>query len=674
MKQKTQIRQKMALKPMELIEALIALAAPTDKPSHQRFLKILSEAIDKYQGKDKNLFLRAIYSITRQRGQSFEDAKINIEKIKDPIAILQIVLKLISTGKWKAYSGNTCLVYNMITCLEEYEGEDPDYIRYQAIPFIKDGFILKAEETLIIEQAEFARKARLDAELALLNSKSPEESNVVLFKKEESRAVKFAEKKSSKSVFFLKLDKDKLTLTWIDHMGHAERLPLTPEQHFTLKQGMPLVESSSSSHKKAKGKLSAEECNRHFKELKLKALCKKILCDFLDHQVPLLINPKKMPSEFISTFLIQTRLDGGTIDWFDAFGRKLSIDLALYPKLRQWMIQVPIFCMMQKREATAEERLALQTLLLHVPTRQNVDEEKQAIAQKNLQEKFGLSLSLVATNDLEKLPAFKRIPGTYFLTREPANTRGNWVLYLREKGGINTPVNIAKWKKFNETLVGLKDLMPEKIDAVSLNTLRSCISQMTVKAKPVSCLAVNDFKPEDVALYPTLYPAVSFIATKRDGIWQLYFIDILNKVLQVDLNEVSEAAEILKLWQDEPDMIEQASLNALKICLADYRLVSQINPDDYVEVRKSIGRQIQSFTGEKFSGEKEADLPSIQSQKPATKCGKLDLNNYEITKALGHVPKAPSLPSSLQQAATPRFFKPVPQLDNHSEIGPGNAP
>ena len=53
---------------------------------------------------------------------------------------------------------------------------------------------------------------------------------------------------------------------------------------------------------------------------------------------------------------------------------------------------------------------------------------------KFLQKEHGVTL--IAANDLSKIPKYRLIAGTYFLVREPMTRTGNmWYLYHRQKRG-----------------------------------------------------------------------------------------------------------------------------------------------------------------------------------------------------------------------------------------------
>ncbi|KTD62043.1 hypothetical protein [Legionella spiritensis] len=439
-------------------------------------------------------------------------------------------------------------------------------------------------------------------------------------------------------------------LTWYDMKGNGEVLHLNKELEALLAKQDSLASIDFS------------------RELKIKTQCEKMLADYLD-KLQVLINPDEEALKMASsTFVVYTSSDIKRIDWYDSLGKKHPVNLSHSPELAQWLED--------NADQAKQDLSLLKTLLRYVSLHKEIDEKKQTSVQQVLQKKMGITLILA--DDVDKIPRYKRIPGTYILSREPGEPVGSWVLYCRQKGGVNETVRLADWGDFNDILASLGDSLPEKIDAKTREKLRATIlsEQQASLQRQTNCIAIEQFDPEQASQYK----AASFVVTQKDYEWQIYYIDTLHKAIPVDLQACAEAHHVIEnLPETIADLLPDHFLE-LGAALKEYVPSSRIDINKYRDLERCFATRSQKPLPGKLNSDTEKmniistlegffaeravkGKPDVSSQttdaekevdeeKMVPLSGKLDLRNYAIATLFGHKPKQASAKKSVELADT----------------------
>lgn len=636
-------------------ELLVDFLADTSIHGTIRLHQIINKAKNEYNDPNINYFWKCIYTFSRQRTDSFEEFENEIDTFTDPLIRLQAFQRFISQGKWKETSANPRVFINLINSIPGFCRETDRYLHEKIIDDLSIMLVKKIQEFVedqhrILEDAALSRLAREEQ-----NAKKIKELEKIGLYESEIDAADFAGKNPDKHAFCLRREVSedkgfKWLLTWHDSNGHAEKLTINKELSFMLERAKNLsFLSGLGSLDQFSEKEQAQILAREFK---IKSQCESALIELLD-KTNVVLNPDStLPTAWASTFVVQTLSGRKTIDWYDSLGEKIAISLTDYPDLKDWIVQSK-----NLQEADIQK---LKTLLRYVSTRRKVDENKQENIQKVLQKRHGISLILI--DNLDKAPKYKLIPGTYFLTREPSETLGSWMLYQREKGGVNKLINTDDWESFHDILAKWQSTMPQQINNVTKEGLRACIAIAENIAKSghssgknqVNCVAVDQFDSEKASLYPSLI----FILSKTDN-WELSYIDALHKVLKVNLEDCPQAAVILSKWEGEPSAITTEALTALVEAIGDFRPESRINTKDYAELEKCLSRKpdTDSSIPIVLEGEKGCDEKQYS---------KLNLMDYGITTVFRHQPKAQPESTIIPLAPPPpsvssfSIFSPIP--------------
>lgn len=591
----------------DFAKALVDFISDGSKAGQKRLLKVFQKASQEYNKPKDSVFWSWIYSFTRQRAASFERAISELQTFPDPIIRLQEFQKFVSEGEWKITSANTVLFLFLIRAIKGYKNESDHYLHEVVIPPLRD-LILK-DINLLVTQQEIAEKQaeiRKQELQAMREGKNKEMAGIFLFDSPE-RAKEFAIKNPGKQAFHLvftnlKSNDPRWGLTWYDLTGKPNSLQVEGE----LKSLLEKLENNI---------LPEDGSTRQFK---IKSECTKLVEELLN-KTQVLINPNTNKlTELTSTYVVSQQSTTIQLDWYDSLGKKYPLTLKNYPALNAWITG--------KTEFSKADLFRLKTYLGQVKIRREVDEVKQANIHKILQEKHGVAL--IAADDLKKIPPYKLIVGTYLLTREPATKTGAWVLYQRQKGGINQRIDTDDWELFHETLAKNDDILAGSLTLGTKNALRDCIkkSDSISQKNKTFCKAINQFSLAS----NEYYKPCTFIVTKQDRQWQLFYVDILQKIIKVDLKKCPDnAATLFKQWSGEPEALGQLRLNELAKALANYKPAAQLDLTNFSELERCLSKRTPNKADAVITHSLLVDNLN-ENTSAEKKLGKLDIASYAM--------------------------------------------
>ena len=390
----------------------------------------------------------------------------------------------------------------------------------------------------------------------------------------------------------------KWQLTWYDLHGKPNHLSLSDE---LAKLTTALTVA----------RLPASDTLMHYD---IKAQCLPVVKEQLG-KIHVLINPAQDALRNLEgTFVLTWSLPTVKLQWYDMLGIRQDIALAKFPALNTWL--------KEQSELTADKIPQLKTYLMHLTVRREVVEKKPVF--DFLQKEHGITL--IAANDINKIPAFKLVAGVYILTRDPLDNTGEWLLYLRHKGNINERINIDNWEAFNQILLEKNELMPNDLSATIKNTLRDTIisSLNLFKNTKRLCLAVDEFLPEQ----GSNYRGGSFVITKENDIWALYYINAFQKALSVDLKHCP-AQQLVQELTGEPASLNRDKLDELDKLLSGFKPASHLNMANFSKVTTMFSDKYGT------SASKQKELPQIKSpQIESPERVKLDMSKFGDVGAL----------------------------------------
>ncbi|MDI9817726.1 MULTISPECIES: hypothetical protein [unclassified Legionella] len=446
------------------------------------------EAEGKYN-QYKQSYFWWIYQHTRHSSEKFNNTISTLKNFDDIIIRLQEFQKFVSSGEWESTSANTQLFLFLINSIEGYVKESDDYLIKVIIPPLRE--LITEDIQSLVNQEQRAKKeaAERKKELAAMCAgKNRQLEDISLFT-DAVAARLFAMKNPEKKAFFLResgasSQSPQWELAWYDLTGKPVSLLIEGELKGLLaKIELPLL----------------AEGNAVRQLLKIKAECGRLVEELL-HKTQVLINPESSAvKNLISTYVVLQNDALIEISWYDSLGRSNPVKLGNYPEFQAWVNQLP--------DWSSDNILRLKTYLRHVNTRHEVDENKQINVRDLLQKQHGIAL--IATDECEKIPPYKLIPGTYILTREPDVT-GEWILYQRQKGGINLKINTDSWELFHQVLaendnqsagalmMNIRDQLREQITAEIKATNKQSFYQAV--RPPVSRLKMDDYSVVDTML------------------------------------------------------------------------------------------------------------------------------------------------------------------------------
>ncbi|MDP1604817.1 MAG: hypothetical protein Q8M03_16315 [Legionella sp.] len=339
--------------------------------------------------------------------------------------------------------------------------------------------------------------------------------------------------------------------------------------------------------KKLKEQFPSTETKLHYD---INQNCRNAVTEFLN-RMRVSVNPKASDSSpkvatYILTHIPPAPLTASPfqvkLEWVDNLGVSKEIPLDGYEKLIDWLI-------LQDKVDDEETLTQLKIYLMHLNPnlRREVDEAKQKSARKIVQKVHGIaSIALYVTNKKIKL-----MPGTYILRRDELS--GEWVLYQRQKarGDVVIDTQWEEWGAFRNCLNALGNTMPDDLDItqknnirgsieVALNTVEEAFNPIDKNAK--KCIAVNNFLPEQ----SSKYRACSFILTTENDKWALFYLNVFQKPIPVNLDDCPAVNVLLSQWKGSPESLKSSKLDDLNNALADFIPVTPLNKAAFIEVER----------------------------------------------------------------------------------------
>lgn len=590
---------------------LIDFISDSSEEGNKRLQEIFKKASTEYNQYQESYLWSWLYRYTRQRTEAFEKTISAIATFLDPIVQLQEFRKFVSEGGWASTSANMDLYIFLIRSIEGYEPEEENVLRTVIIPRLnelicKDIDILIKEHEKAVHEAEL-RKKELQA---MLEGRRKEMENVVLFDAENT-ALDCALKHPEKQVFCLirlspEAEHSDWQLTWYDITGKANRLEIYGELKELLKEIKTLPEENSS------------------RQFKIKSACTRLVEELLA-KTQVLVNPAPaLLKDLTSTYVLST--DPMRIVWYDSLGNRQPLNLHKYPQLETWLGP--------KTEFAEKDLPPLKMYLRHIVMRREVDEDKQNNVFEVLRKKHGETL--IATNNIATVPPYKLTAGTYLLIREPDAKTGAWVLYQRQKGGINQRINTDNWEAFHEVLAQNSGQSAEELSLIVKNKLREGIKnseKILVKNKSL-CFAVNAFS----SVNPMTYEPGSFIVTKQEEQWQLFYIDTLQKAILVDLTQCSQVDPLFAQWLGLPEALGAAQLGELSKVLADFKPAARLKNEDFSELEKCLAVGKQKRQDKQDTENLTSTKPTVASSDVRSKSLCLAINHFSPANAASYKP------------------------------------
>lgn len=385
-----------------------------------------------------------IVSYRQNRDADFIRLKDEIQKFPESVTRLQAIFKFINENNWTATSANTSLLMTLITAVPGYYVITTEQLLTEVLnPLLKSlvDFIpievarltvtLTSEETLRIG----AEHSKRDQGRLIKQVKSA----LTVFEDDDSQARKSAREHPEKYCFSLKMLSEKCRVTLFNSAGKGDIfiLPQKPDKYALAERAVEFMNQINVLINPARDN-------------------------------PLLINPV---SVFILTHTVSCRLE-----YYDAVGKKTDVGLDQYPFLDACLRQKPF------NELSAS---TLRPYLRHITISREIQDSKHSSVSKVLKKSPGLQdITLIVTNDIKQLPAFRLRPDTWYLTRDA----DEWQLYLRQKGD-NKRMNTSDWvglKAFNRIMNPLEHVMPEALESAVKTRLVAMIAEIKKESAPVS--------------------------------------------------------------------------------------------------------------------------------------------------------------------------------------------
>jgi chemotaxis protein CheY-P-specific phosphatase CheC len=359
----------------------------------------------------------------------------------------------------------------------------------------------------------------------------------------------------------------KWQLNWFDLQGRRHTLPFNDK---LLRNEEQLPPTDSKLH------------------YQIKLACSTAVQEFL-RQMRVIINPDPYGlSRKVGSYVLTHPSPYTKLEWVDSIGTSIEIDLASYPAFNSWLT---------KQESLDGEEVInqLKVFLMHLNTniRREVDELKQNMVREVLQN-GRLGMTLHAVNNMAKIPRYALTPGIYILMREAG---GDWVLYQRQKQqekAVNVVVDIStnEWEVFREILKKQGALMPDDLSMEVKTAICKAINEAlkTIEQNiknSLRCIAVNDFSLEE----SINFKARSFILTNENDGWALYYLNVFQKPIRVNLDDCAPVRDLLNDWTGKPELLTFAQLNELNKALADFTPVTSLNKAAFMAVEKHFANR-----------------------------------------------------------------------------------
>ncbi|PJE13986.1 MAG: hypothetical protein CK430_05825 [Legionella sp.] len=410
------------------------------------------------------------------------------------------------------------------------------------------------------------------AEFSRLEKEYEERTNVVL----EPSAEELEDLKSSYAI--TKKDKQ-YQLTWYDNQGH--QVPLTIGHHYLLANWLASKENLTKEDLPVlKIYLQPQFANP---QLSIKMCCSQLAEEHLT-RTKVLINPTSRELEYLSLTYVLTQQDEQyQLTWYDSFSKAHPVNLERYESFSKWLKTKAAF--------TNEDMLKLRTYLQHVKMRNEVNQTAQKSLGREILVKKGVTL--ICTDNLQGIPPYKLSAGIYILTRTPDPKTGEWILYQRQKGGVNIPVNIndeggKDWDNFHSFLAEKQTPFSaaQLTSSDQIELKNKIMAAMPMPKETNLCAAVEEFNVKEARKFPSC----TFVVTKKDSEWQLFYIDTLQHAVSVTVSsdKLPQVYALFNQWKDDPQSLTDIQLKELSNQLIDYKPANQIILSKFSLIAKCV--------------------------------------------------------------------------------------
>lgn len=573
----------------------------------------------KYKG---YYFLNAFYRYTRRREVDFEKTISDLELTVDPMERLEIFLAFIIEGGWEKTSANTELYTLLINSIKGYEKEDDLFLQQTIIPHLHE--ITKTSIQNILAQQRVVSKIMMERERELQGLREGKIKNLenISLIDDQERAQATGKAYPEKKVFFLSKNepgekKSTWKLTWYDLLGEATSLPIEGELKNLLAKTEKLPEDDAVA------------------ALKIKAQCNQLLEELLARINVVVSLSGTGIKDLHSTYLVTLQDLKPALFWFNSLGQKKPISLKDYPNLQTWFSEQESFLTL--------DLLTLKSYLRHIKTSDPVDSYKQAQVAGVLEKRHGITL--IPTDNLKTLAPYRRIPGTYFLTREPFEKTGEWSLYYCQKGKDGTTkICTDDWEQFHTVLNQYDKLSPTQLSITNINKIRETISEEISKKKKET----RFFSATSEELTSAVFPPFSYVVSKKES-WELWYIDSLQRKIPINSRMISDTTRrLFATWDCTAQSLDKRQLFELSKTLKDYNPPSfKLNLNDYLSLslalgKRSVSKKIQTTeeTGEKII---EPQEESTEKKLVLKKPGRIKVSDYPVATLFGHVSDEPKM-------------------------------
>lgn len=400
--------------------------------SIERMQSIYKEALEWY--------LRKAWHPTRKK--AFEKAVEEIMSNPEPIARLQNFLLFINEGSWEEHSANPCLTIKVIRQVDGFENDEKAlsnaYLRKTTLPLLTPLLIADLKLQIELHKSALIQKEANKKEIAAITrgKRAPLEKRELFLEEASARA--FAMANPDKQAFHLSFNGMVWQMTWYDLTGKPNSLQIKGELQNALNSL----------------KVNTLPAKNSLAELNIKRTCGKLVEEVLA-RTQVFVEPTPTLLVGLASSYVLTRNDEQfQLFWHDSLGKSHPVVVENHPQFAEWLNT--------KSGFLEEDLLKLKTYLQHIRVRREVDEVKHAHVGQTLQENHGITL--VTTDNLQKIPGYKRIAGTYFLTREPQTRQ--WALYQKQKGEGNLQkIDTDNWEAFRSILAKNDRLSAEQLNS-----------------------------------------------------------------------------------------------------------------------------------------------------------------------------------------------------------------
>ncbi|KTD06847.1 hypothetical protein [Legionella jamestowniensis] len=472
-------------------DQLLTAISDETQQGQTNLVEIFEQAKKVYTNEDSP-FWSWVYSFSRKRGDELNQTIDTLKIFPKPTIRLQEFQKFLKGGEWKTTSANTDLFLLLINSVPGYVKETDSYLYSQIVFPLKR--ILLNKIKLLLQQYEVSERqaAEREKELQLVRENKSKEIETVHVSNNAEEARFIAINNKDHLAFCLTATDLTATevnwqLTWPDFNSKVTVLTISENlarviKNMEVELRNALSKMPSDKNLAEQEKLLSEFLQKSAFARELKTESQKILEELLNKTQVLFCPTEKELENLVSTYVI-TKEGAAASDskvtqlyWYNSLGHKNLLNLNDYPELADWI--------RPKSSLAENEMFRLKVYLREINVRHSIDKTKHHDVQSFLKAEHGVAL--ITTDNWTKIPAYKLIKETYILTREPDAKTGDWVLYQRQRGGVNAQISIDSWGNtnaiadFKEILQKNEGISAANLSAADREKLRKAIKESTI--------------------------------------------------------------------------------------------------------------------------------------------------------------------------------------------------